>query len=280
MDPTEAEQNRLRTKTAKGCLCRTLPQDTRCPKTRVERARNSERGSTPSTQIMAAAEAKTNDAEAPAPPKIVYATNPEPTIAHGASKDVTDCDYGRLLLQRWGVPQSRFIGNMLVLYRSSSGKPRLMLGPYWTMLLFVTVPLAVVMPALICAFLLSTKVHIGVQIAYGVIVLWTACALASVSLRNPGLVERRDSIPCRENGKPELAWVWNDQARTYKPPGARYCDWCNAVFYEFDHTCPWTGTAIARNNMRSFRSFVALVQLELWCTIAVVILWFSELVPR
>ena len=74
-------------------------------------------------------------------------------------------------------------------------------------------------------------------------------------------------------------WI-STQARTYKPPGARYCDWCNAVFYEFDHTCPWTGTAIARNNMRSFRSFVALVQLELWCTIAVVILWFSELVPR
>ena len=129
MDPAEAEQNRLRTKTAKGCLCRTLPQDTRCPKTRVERTRNSERGSTPSTQIMAAAEAKTNDAEAPAPPRVVYATNPEPTVAHGASKDVTDCDYGRLFLQRWGVPKTRFIGNMLVLYRSSNGKPRLMLGP-------------------------------------------------------------------------------------------------------------------------------------------------------
>ena len=229
---------------------------------------------------MAAAEAKTADAEAPAPPSIIYATNPEPTVAHGAAKDVTDCDYGRLLLRRWGVPKSRFIGNMLILYRSKRGKPRIMLGPYWTMLLGVTVPLSIIMPALICAFLLSTKVHIGVQIAYGVIVLWTACALASVSLRNPGLVERRDSIPMRENGKPELAWVWNDQARTYKPPGARYCDWCNAVFYEFDHTCPWTGTAIARNNMRSFRSFVALVQLELWCTIAVVILWFSELVPR
>ena len=163
---------------------------------------------------MAAEEAKTADAEAPAPPSIIYATNPEPTVAHGAAKDVTDCDYGRLLLRRWGVPKSRFIGNMLVLYKSSSGKPRLMLGPYWTMLLGVTVPLSIIMPALICAFLLSTKVHVGVQIAYGVIVLWTACALASVSLRNPGLVERRDSIPMRENGKPELAWVWNDQART------------------------------------------------------------------
>ena len=163
---------------------------------------------------MAAEEAKTADAEAPAPPSIIYATNPEPTVAHGAAKDVTDCDYGRLLLQRWGVPKSRFIGNMLVLYRSKRGEPRLMLGPYWTMLLGVTVPLSIIMPALICAFLLSTKVHIGVQIAYGVIVLWTACALASVSLRNPGLVERRDSIPMRENGKPELAWVWNDQART------------------------------------------------------------------
>ena len=130
-----------------------------------------------------AAEAKTPDAEAPAPPKIIYATNPEPTIAHGAAKDVTDCDYGRLLLRRWGVPKSRVIGNMLILYKSKRGKPRVMLGPYWTMLLGVTVPLSIIMPALICAFLLSTKVHIGVQIAYGVIVLWTACALASVSLR-------------------------------------------------------------------------------------------------
>ena len=110
------------------------------------------------------------------------------------------------------MPKSRFIGNMLVLYKSSLVNPEA-IQPYWTMLLGVTVPLAIIMPALICAFLLSTKVHIGVQIAYGVIVLWTACALASVSLRNPGLVERRDSIPMRENGKPELAWVWNDQAR-------------------------------------------------------------------
>ena len=167
-------------------------------------------------------EAKTADAEAPAPPKVVYATNPEPTIAHGAAKDVTDCDYGRLLLRRWGVPKSRFIGNMLILYRSKRGKPRLMLGPYWTMLLDA-VP-SIIMPALICAFLLSTKVHIGVQIAYGVIVLWTACAFASVSLRNPGLVERRDSIPMRENGKPELAWVWNDQARVWKSTSGSWTD--------------------------------------------------------
>ena len=34
-------------------------------------------------------EAKTPDAEAPAPPRIVYATNPEPTVAHGAAKDLS-----------------------------------------------------------------------------------------------------------------------------------------------------------------------------------------------
>ena len=108
------------------------------------------------------------------------------------------------------------------------------------MLLGVTVPLSIIMPALICAFLLSTKVHIGVQIAYGVIVLWTACALMSVSLRNPGLVERRDSIPMREKtASPELAWVWNDQARTAvwksSRPARVIVIRCNAVFYEFDH---------------------------------------------
>ena len=134
---------------------------------------------------MAAAEAKTNDAEAPAPPKIVYATNPEPTVAHGAAKDVTDCDYGRLLLRRWGVPKSRFIGNMLVLYKSSSGKPELMLGPYWTMLLGVTVPLSIIMPALICAFLLSTKVHMGCRSPTGDCVVDGVCTRISL-VAEPG----------------------------------------------------------------------------------------------
>lgn len=207
-----------------------------------------------------------------------YATNPNPAVAHGASRDVTDCDYGRLLLLSWGVPETRFIGNMFVIYERKR-VPLVMVGPYWTMLCFVTVPLAVLGPALICGLLLSTNVHIGIQIAYGFVVLWTACALASVSLRNPGLVERRDAIPLK-NGRPALAWVWNDQAQTYKPPGARYCDWCHCVFHEFDHTCPWTGTAIAQNNLGSFKSFAALVQMELWCTICVVILWLTELVPR
>ena len=30
-----------------------------------------------------------------------------------------------------------------------------------------------------------------------------------------------------------------------------------ATTQEFDHTCPWTGTAIGRDNMRAFTAFVS-----------------------
>lgn len=51
---------------------------------------------------------------------------------------MTDPNFGRLLLERYGVPRERFVGNMLVLARDARGRPTAMLGPYWTMLVFVT----------------------------------------------------------------------------------------------------------------------------------------------
>jgi hypothetical protein len=51
---------------------------------------------------------------------------------------VTDPNFGRLLLERYGVPRERFVGNMLVLARDAQGRPTATLGPYWTMLVFVT----------------------------------------------------------------------------------------------------------------------------------------------
>ena len=79
----------------------------------------------------------------------------------------------------------------------------------------------------------------------------------------------------KDAGAGGTTWTWNDQARTFKPPGARYCPIADAVFEDFDHTCPWTGTAIAKGNIGSFRFFIVALQFLFYSTIAVLVLAFT-----
>ena len=223
---------------------------------------------------LAADEAGGVESMSAAPPRVPWATNPYWVTPDGAAGDVTDPSFGRLLLKRLGVGPDRFVGNMVVLRADADGKPVLMVGPYWTMLLFVTVPLAVVAPTLVAVFWCG-RLHAGVTAIYAAAIAFGAAALASTALRNPGLLRRRDAAP--DEGP---TWHWNDQAKTYKPPGARYCTWCDAVFLDFDHTCPWTGTAIARGNLTSFHCFVGAVQVLFYSTIAIFILGALGIFPR
>ena len=68
--------------------------------------------------------------------------------------------------------------------------------------------------------------------------------------RDPGILPRMREPPADN-------WRWNDQAQTFRPPGAVYDSECGAVVEEFDHVCPWTGTAIGRGNMPCFKVFVS-----------------------
>ncbi|KAL3905046.1 MAG: hypothetical protein SGILL_009833, partial [Bacillariaceae sp.] len=54
-------------------------------------------------------------------------------------------------------------------------------------------------------------------------------------------------------------WRWNDQAKTYRPPKSRFDRETQVVIEGFDHTCPWTGTAIGSRNMLWFRIFIVMV---------------------
>jgi DHHC palmitoyltransferase len=69
-------------------------------------------------------------------------------------------------------------------------------------------------------------------------------------------------------------WIWNDQALTYRPLNAKYDSECACVIEGFDHTCPWTGTAIAKKNMLYFRVFVILVFTMLFVDFVVLTLGF------
>ena len=121
-------------------------------------------------------------------------------------------------------------------------------------------------------------------------------ALARVSCRNPGILIRRSEPPSssQEQQQQQLSlsaeekeqaqqeedsnastnannnnhqhhhneelplWTWNDQTLSYRPNHARYCNDCAIMVENYDHTCPWTGTAIGKNNIASFQVFLCL----------------------
>ncbi len=49
-----------------------------------------------------------------------------------------------------------------------------------------------------------------------------------------------------------------------------YVRW-QALIMDFDHVCPWTGTAIGRNNMLPFRMFVFSVNVLCYLSVGLVI---------
>ena len=170
----------------------------------------------------------------------------------------------------------RRVGNMPVLCSrkiADGGRggvvlePGIIVGPYWPVMLFITYPLIIIV-SLICLAKLIRDSYLG-----WLIVVWflsTLCVIVSLfqtACRNPGLLVRR--VHTTSTVPPSLAsvlpatsiapstWRWSDQAFTYRPSGAVYDDECKVVCREFDHVCPWTGTAIAEDNMTAFKCFVS-----------------------
>eukprot|EP00560_Eucampia_antarctica_P005699 CAMPEP_0197835250 /NCGR_PEP_ID=MMETSP1437-20131217/25202_1 /TAXON_ID=49252 ORGANISM="Eucampia antarctica, Strain CCMP1452" /NCGR_SAMPLE_ID=MMETSP1437 /ASSEMBLY_ACC=CAM_ASM_001096 /LENGTH=332 /DNA_ID=CAMNT_0043440529 /DNA_START=27 /DNA_END=1025 /DNA_ORIENTATION=+ len=146
----------------------------------------------------------------------------------------------------------------------------LIVGPYWPMMLCITYPL-------ILGFSLYTGVSAIPRASMIVTFIWLLCTAAlcfslfSVACRDPGILSRFDKPPTEEEilklgyGAKKLIrgsnasqdWRWNDQAQTYSPRAASYDPDCAVVIEEFDHTCPWTGTAIGKKNMPAFQAFMA-----------------------
>lgn len=138
----------------------------------------------------------------------------------------------------------------------SRRKIDLVVGPYWPMLIFVTYPLI---------FGVSFwAAYAGLPGKHPLFILFWFCstmglvvALFQTGFRDPGIMLRKREAP---NGDANSSgWRWNDQALTWRPRGAFYDSDCACVVEKFDHTCPWTGTAIGKKNMAPFQSFVGLV---------------------
>jgi len=161
------------------------------------------------------------------------------------------------------------IGNMTPLLQTvdkHTGKPKIwcMVGPFWPVLIFITCPLILGISGLLAAFILP-KLHMSVGIVLALLVLITMGALCATACVDPGLIVRHAERPAvgGEN------WYFSDVAKTFRPPRAAYCHMCRVVVQDMDHVCPWTGTAIAKNNMPYFLAFTRLVCVLIVCEFAV-----------
>jgi len=138
-------------------------------------------------------------------------------------------------------------------------RPKLLwvMGPYWSVNLFITFPLIIGVSAWICYYRVSGS-HFAVIITWSIGTFLLIISLCMISCRNPGILHRHSQIPPNIDTEEEN-WRWNDQARTYRPSNARFDNECQVVIEGFDHTCPWTGTAIGSRNMFWFKTFVFMV---------------------
>eukprot|EP00559_Dactyliosolen_fragilissimus_P001850 CAMPEP_0184865598 /NCGR_PEP_ID=MMETSP0580-20130426/18603_1 /TAXON_ID=1118495 /ORGANISM="Dactyliosolen fragilissimus" /LENGTH=466 /DNA_ID=CAMNT_0027364871 /DNA_START=27 /DNA_END=1427 /DNA_ORIENTATION=- len=159
-------------------------------------------------------------------------------------------------------------------------KISLIVGPYWPMMLFVTYPIILFVTFLTAKNAIFKqggglyKHSLPLTIVWCALSLGLCYSLFSVSCRDPGILLRHHNPPpspptssCihdsssykQQQQYSRGTWRWNDKAQTYKPPGAFYDTDCAVVIEDFDHTCPWTGTAIGKKNMPAFQAFIALV---------------------
>merc|ERR1711974_283911 len=144
----------------------------------------------------------------------------------------------------------------------------IVIGPFWPMMVFVTYPIVLTVSAWVFFTVIippQPELHIIIVAIWHIFTIGLIVSLFQVSCRDPGMLKRYHQIPKLSSNKfvpydenPRY-WRWSDSALTYRPRSAIYDSDCACVIEEFDHTCPWTGTAIGKKNMAAFQCFVGLV---------------------
>mmetsp|Transcript_34795 Transcript_34795/g.92885 ORF Transcript_34795/g.92885 Transcript_34795/m.92885 type:complete len:299 (+) Transcript_34795:494-1390(+) len=149
----------------------------------------------------------------------------------------------------------------------------MMVGPYWPFCLGLTTFLVFIIPLLLIIALWNV-IHKALSVLLILGTIGTLISLSLVSCRDPGILRRVNQEPneskeAREKKQHRKTWMWNDQAHTWKPTMASYDNDVNAVVRGFDHVCPFTGTAIGANNLRSFHAFTLSINILIYYTIGV-----------
>lgn len=160
------------------------------------------------------------------------------------------------------------------------------------MMLFCTTPL-ILIPCVFALIFMAPLVPIALTIVFALSALFVLSCLWKTATTDPGLIVRRSENPeaeddeennnnnnnneenddenggsgserrsqsHRQKRKKKLKkWSWDDRTETWRPITAKYADDCGVLVDEYDHTCPWTGTAIGKGNIRYFYIFTATI---------------------
>jgi len=101
-----------------------------------------------------------------------------------------------------------------------------------------------------------------------VLVAITVVALLATSWSDPGIVPRYT----QQNEAPFESWSWSQKAQCWKPRNAQYDEETQTLVTDFDHFCPWTGTAIGGGNMKQFTCFTSMLCILLLYVVAILVI--------
>lgn len=162
----------------------------------------------------------------------------------------------------------------------ASGRPKLhiVMGPYWMVALSVTFPIMLTFSVWTGISKLSYH-SFWMQLTWGLGVVTMFISFFLVACTDPGIqyryrtMSRRNEYTINDDHQQTNSndnnrnrnvidhtntneWIWNDQALSYRKRSAKYDPECAVIIDELDHVCPWTGTAVGKNNMCAFRVYL------------------------
>jgi DHHC palmitoyltransferase len=157
-------------------------------------------------------------------------------------------------------------GTNAVVIQQRIRRPRLrcVVGPYWMITLFVVVPFFTVLSLWVARRLFTVDID-DQQQRLAVVLVWIFFttglffSLFQVACSDPGIHYRHATRPGSNIAGDGDEWIWNDQALSYRPQHAKFDPDVQCIIKHFDHTCPWTSTAIGGGNILWFYLFLFFV---------------------
>jgi hypothetical protein len=148
----------------------------------------------------------------------------------------------------------RKIGRMYVCAETSEGKPTCLFGACWPMT-FVTWAL-ISLPVIGVSFIVIPPMQNTIAQVICVLLTVTIVLIYSITLfctgfSDPGIFKRHKD--------PVDGWTYHTSTNSYRPRGVVFCSESQLLVHDIDHFCPWTGTTIAKGNLKCFGVFVTMV---------------------
>lgn len=134
-------------------------------------------------------------------------------------------------------------------------------GPCWLMLILTYVLVVGISGALFS--MTFPRVPLYLRALALLLLLCSVVSLSSTACGDPGVVRRLESADVDEHPELQKMVYWSHNAQCYyrHVPGKSVA-WdseTQTLVYNYDHFCPWMGTAVAGGNIRSFYLFLASV---------------------